>query len=505
MYYENLELLREKNPLFAFSLAQEKITTSILNREYPLSVEAEIYFIYDPGDPREFFPLIEKGRELCFIFTDPSQTSIFLQSKASTLLLKNPKVAVYLLGEGEEEYKQIGWRYLFMKRAHLVSLQGNQLIRDRLENMIASIELVASDYREFGVDVLHNVYSNLRSLDSVIFAADLQKYFPRRPVLVCGAGPSLLHQLEEIRGLYDQLFILGCGSAIPILMESGIRPHMVAFIDPDPPIDPFRALENFDMPLLYQSRMSKDIFKLHKGAKIWMGSSGGYLIEKWLDDELGFPDHFFDGGWNVANFGIRAMAELGASSIYFIGVDSCYAKEVVEPHEWLLKDVHGKLQVTRKDLFMGAKWIGDFAKEHSHVPIVNVGGSGLFIDGVQTCTLEELKKTLPAWYPACITFNEVKEHRVDRARSLGLLMEIEASLHRSKEKVEVCLEMFQKQSETAASALFDVEIKDELAHNLLLKPMWDIWKHMILRESSRAEKLQELLFFYRVLERHLEL
>ncbi len=511
MFYENLELLREKNPFLAFSLGEKPSAASLREEKLQKIEPAEVSFIYDWHDPT---PFIEREAELCFIFKNPSDVVTFLQNSATAILLKNPKVHVVLPGENEEEYKVLGWRYLFMKRVHILSSRSDEKVRDRLEQMLQSIELVASDYREYGVDILRNVYENLLSLDEVIFASELKKEFPKRPAIVCGAGPSLIAHLEELKSLETRVIILGCGSAIPILMKAGIRPHLAAFVDPNPPLGPFQELEDFTMPLFYQNRMSKDILKLHKGAKVWMGSSGGYLVEDWLDEELGFPELFFDAGWNVANFGMRALTELGASSIYFLGVDGCYDKEVMEPHEWKVEDVHGSTKVTRKDLFMGTRWIADFAKSHPDVPIINMGGSGLIIDAVNGGTLQIMKEKLPIWHPKEVLaylFQNLSRHKIDRKKGVDLLLTLHESLFRMEMAAKECLEIFQRQNGVAAFALFDVEIKDEIAHNLLLEPLWNIWKHLLLRhhrdegDLPYAKGLQEVLFFHRVIEKHLSL
>lgn len=193
MFYENLELLREKNPFLAFSLGEKPSAASLREEKLQKIEPAEVSFIYDWHDPT---PFIEREGELCFIFKNPSDVVTFLQNIATAILLKNPKVHVVLPGENEEEYKVLGWRYLFMKRVHILSSRSDEKVRDRLEQMLQSIELVASDYREYGVDILRNVYENLLSLDEVIFASELKKEFPKRPAIVCGAGPSLIAHLE---------------------------------------------------------------------------------------------------------------------------------------------------------------------------------------------------------------------------------------------------------------------------------------------------------------------
>jgi antitoxin component YwqK of YwqJK toxin-antitoxin module len=496
LFYKHLELLREKNPLLAF-LLKDYGNLATRAQEYPEAGEAEVYFLYDVQDPEKFLSLLQKQVDFCFVFHEIENVALFLHSPIAADFLSNPKVALYLVKD-EEEQKKIGWRYLFMKRFHLAPLQGEIEGQERVENMLKSIELVASDYREFGVDVLSNVYSNLLTAKNLLFPQTLREKFPQKEVIICGAGASLSLHLDKLKEIQNKVVIVGCGSAIPILMKANIRPHFAAFIDPDPPLEPFEELVGFDMPLLYQNRISKGIFELHKGPKIWMGSSGGYRVENWLLKELQFPDYFLDGGWNVVNFAARALLELGAPSLYFLGVDSSYAKGEIESHEWRIKDLHGEEQVTRKDLFMGAKWIESFAKEHPAVSMKNLGAGGLLIDGVEQVEFKKLQESLSEESFETL-IKDTPSYQIDTNRCVELLQVLRQSLLRSKEKIADCLRI----KKAGAFALFSVEIEEEIVYDLLLKPLWEIWKPMLLRGEKGMEELHSVLFFQRVVEKHL--
>ena len=136
---------------------------------------------------------------------------------------------------------------------------------------------------------------------------------------------------------------------------------------------------------------------------------------------------------------------------------------------------------------MGAKWITSFANEHPDIKIINVAEEGLRIDGVENERLTSLQEKLSQWNPS-ETFNsifsQIKEYVIDHDRCLELLEMIQNSLLRSKEIVDECLKMVQKHNTNAAFALFDVEIKDELAHKFLLEPLWNVWKHIVLRDAN---------------------
>lgn len=527
---ENIDRLREKAPLLAFELGKSgcdihfEDDANVEYQEQP-ETDTDVFFLYEKINFSLASSLLEQSMQVCFLASSHKAILSVLRHPKMKDLLESPGFNIYLLRDNEEDYKLLGWRFLFLQRQHFLAVgceEEERTLCAKVEEFITSIELVASDYRDYGVNILKNVYRNTLHTSEVYFADHLQDMLKDRPAIVCGAGPSLMDHIEELAELQNRVVILGSGSAIPILMKAGIRPHLVSFVDPDPPTKPFEELANFDMPLLYQNRMSHEIFKCHKGPKIWMGSSGGYQVEQWLEQQIGFPDLFFDAGWNVANFGMRALSELGCRPIYFLGVDSCYDKEVMEDHEWMVRDINGIERVTRKDLFLGAKWVADFAKDHPHLPIVNACNGGILMESLPQAALPQIGKKLPVWYPREMIqdlLEKSEKFTVAPRRANQSLMTFFASLKRCQAHVEECVTILEEKTEKQIKAcpsvgffaLFDVEIKDELAHKLFLGPLWDIWKYMILREQSSflvqnaGAKFQEVLFYRMVIKEHISL
>jgi len=54
---------------------------------------------------------------------------------------------------------------------------------------------------------------------------------PGTAALICGAGPSLQSQMEQIRQAQNRLFIIAVGKLAPVLLRNGITPHCIVYVD----------------------------------------------------------------------------------------------------------------------------------------------------------------------------------------------------------------------------------------------------------------------------------
>ena len=79
--------------------------------------------------------------------------------------------------------------------------------------------------------------NTLRNLGHVVSGADparLQGQFTDAPAVVVGAGPSLDHQVEVLRGLDSRALIIAADTAWRPLVRAGVHPHLVVATDPTP-------------------------------------------------------------------------------------------------------------------------------------------------------------------------------------------------------------------------------------------------------------------------------
>ena len=75
---------------------------------------------------------------------------------------------------------------------------------------------------------LKNLFTNLRRLPA---AGDIAELATNRPILVCGAGPSLEGSLEWIRRIREEVILLAVDTALPVLGEAALVPDWVLTLD----------------------------------------------------------------------------------------------------------------------------------------------------------------------------------------------------------------------------------------------------------------------------------
>ncbi|PIW28818.1 MAG: hypothetical protein COW30_06600 [Rhodospirillales bacterium CG15_BIG_FIL_POST_REV_8_21_14_020_66_15] len=72
--------------------------------------------------------------------------------------------------------------------------------------------------------MLRNTYANMSGRNSRIYKRPDSGVVHEIPVIIVGCGPSLDHNIEDIKRNADNAVIMSCGSALGPLMDAGIRP-----------------------------------------------------------------------------------------------------------------------------------------------------------------------------------------------------------------------------------------------------------------------------------------
>lgn len=214
----------------------------------------------------------------------------------------------------------------------------------------------------------------------------------------------------------EEGLILACGSAMHLLPFA----HAGVAIDPDPPAERYC---DWTGPIFYQNRFSNAILSEMEGVKIRMGHNGAYPLE-----EAVAPTDFFDPGWNAGTFGVMIAKYLGCAPIVTLGID--HAGEYAEGVEG--EKAKGDMEVARE-----------------------------FLEGVPPY---EPGNSHGAKMPECFFDLPQIEDEIDAERFW-------TSLEKCAEYAETLTE--------GANALSEVELDGEFAYRKFLKPLWEIWGHIL--------------------------
>lgn len=386
----------------------------------------------------------------------------------------------FCYAENDEALKQIAWEFVFLQFDYL-KIPGNSTKKaEKMEPFFAKmafyqqgIHLVASDFQNRGLDLLQNLIANNPLLAKAKRGEELFGQFANVPAIICGAGVSLEKESDYLKQLKDKALIFAGGTALSSLGKLGITPHFGGLIDPHPPTSRFFANNSLDIPLFFQSRCHPELLKRMRGPLLWIpGSQNDFLTEE-----------TFDGGWNVSTFLVALAQKMGCNPLILVGVDlaqrgeKAYAGDFDRPEAgeliWVRDDLY-----TRRDWLYAADWLSDLAKAHPEVEWINLS-DGLEIDGFkkQKLTLKKIDLALQ--------FDHLKatEPHVDAKELKNSLARVSILCG---EMLELLERLFPNSPETNGEyALLQHSIEKEIAYIKFLQPVWDIWKHVFIRQIPK--------------------
>jgi hypothetical protein len=153
-----------------------------------------------------------------------------------------------------------------------------------------------------------------------------------KPVIIVAAGPSLDSNVEQLRGMQEQAFILCVDTAYRNLITRGIVPHLVVTIDARD--NSLRHLQGIKEPtgalLAFDLEASHNSIRSFGGPRLAVGVTKSNLTI-WLDSVLGGKG-MIPKGSNVMLSAYHLAEEAGAEPIILIGCDLAYPREGGSTH-----------------------------------------------------------------------------------------------------------------------------------------------------------------------------
>jgi hypothetical protein len=422
--------------------------------------------------------------------------------------------------ENEEDFKRVAWDALF---ARLSFHNFDKQKQPRAEELFAKVtqihlgvELLASDYSDMGAQLLSNLFKNAPLLARAKSAGHLRDSFPGTPAVICGAGPSLAKNGHLLHVLKERALLFAGGSALGALSRFGTTPHFAASIDPDSPSRRFAQQNAFEVPFFFQTRTAAPVMALTHNPLFFVADSGGYPVEGWLRQQLGQEEGAFDGGWNVATLSLALAAKMGCNPLILVGMDLCSkTRQVYAPGVALAgekrtlietRDQSGAPVFSQRDWLMAKQWIETFIEENPHIEVINATEGGIGFKGARNVALSLIEMggmsglcDLEALVHAtCLSLPPISSSET----IAQALSELKKSFTRCDELCGAALaEREAHYPNEGISMLHEFELGEEIAAQLHLEPLWQIWKHMIVRKINPAHiTINKLLLFKKILQ-----
>ncbi len=287
-----------------------------------------------------------------------------------------------------------------MQYAQVVE-QVNQSIKTAIENLNQDVSRGLLRLR----CSLHNLPSMLRHA-----GLRLNRLPPGVDAVVCGAGPSLARQIEQLKVMREQAIVIVVGHAAPTLLRAGIQPDLVVS-------DDARAWWSFPAdldlrcPLAACTELSARIRERFARVIWFEGSSIPFNVTM---SELGLRLNRAALNKTVSIHAIDIGLQLGCARIALVGQDLSIADSGVSHAEGskvcsgdILYEIpgnEGRTVRTTTDLKVLREAIQDFlaahhARDPDAVPIVNCTQGGALIQGAIRMTIKEFRASCGAAPP----------------------------------------------------------------------------------------------------------
>lgn len=363
----------------------------------------------------------------------PQHTLIFLEDHLDVIyrlcetelgyqLLKDPQVRLVYFRNRQEDlllFNELSWTYFespfivsFLKfYEKMRSAECAELAAFLLFDMKRKQAFV-KEYLTFSLPFYRNFYANLLQLPFSYEGNALFNQFPQIPAIICGAGPSLNKNIDQLAALKDQTLLFAGGSALNALLHKEIVPHFGVALDPNQSQYARVAVtQSHAFPFFYRQRVYHEALEAIKGPRLYLSGAGGHQVAKWFEEQLGIEGESLDEGHNVVNLSIQIAKALGCHPIILVGVDLAftneryYADSVMEnlqlteadlpqtEHEdfksIVREDIEGKPVRTLWQWVFESEWISEFARNHPEVKVINATEGGIGFKEISNLTLQE--------------------------------------------------------------------------------------------------------------------
>lgn len=544
---KNLSLLVERGVLVPREIIQASPTSvepDALDEWFEeLDLEGvDLLFLFGVGDGSVYLRLREwlhadPGRYLVFLDLDLGAIHSWLQTEEATLPLSDQQVKIFLCQDEKRRRATFLWCYTYFAglASRVVALPSHARrypallaeLSDRFGTQSFDTSVILQELFRNCAASFANFYANLQHLHTSHWANRLYNRFEGVPAIICGAGPSLAKNCEQLRELRDRALLFAPGSAMNALTDRGIEPHFGVGIDPNPEqLERMEGHSGFQMATFYANRWCEGILPMVHGPRLFVSGMGMHRFDSWIEEELGIGvDESLNAGHTGTHLALELARRMGCNPVILVGQDLAYSEgrvydssvealatltpEEIEQtgvfHEKPIvrQDVEGNEVYTAWKWVLEARWVARFAKQFPNLRVVNATEGGLEIEGIEHLPLSRVKlernfaldervaaEIDRARFPSSVTQASVEE-LVDR---------FSKSLDRSEPLAKELVEELEALAERATlppslrsgrAALLESDLRDELPYELIFEILLAHCSTTLYRHLERLRRLPE--------------
>ncbi|AEA34587.1 6-hydroxymethylpterin diphosphokinase MptE-like protein [Hippea maritima] len=231
--------------------------------------------------------------------------------------------------------------------------------------------------------------------------------FENKPAIIVASGPSLMKNIDKLKGLKDKALVIAADSVLGTLNEFGIKPDIVCGVDYNPiNIEKYKTIlkdkKKSDFIYIHTAAVYHQIPKIFKKSVVECHSlSLSDLYGEIFGDfnDVSLPSNA------VTHTAIAVAYYLRANPIIFVGQDWAFtggldhakgvSVEVDLPKQlhWVRGNYQDKVP-TDHAMYTGLKLVEDIIKVLSPkgFKFINATEGGAYIEGAELLTLEDVQK-----------------------------------------------------------------------------------------------------------------
>lgn len=276
-------------------------------------------------------------------------------------------------------------------------------------------------------ETYENLYQNLqKNLERSSLANDLFGTMKNIPAIICGAGPSLANDIDNLREFHDKALIIAGGATITALSHYNYTPHLYLSADPsDVELQRLRRHNAFEIPLIYLPSVKPEILSCINAPRLYLCGADKNELKGFFERHINLANLPSWHSYSISSISLDIACHLGCNPIILAGVDMAftnnkhYSGDLVStiPEQknsrWYettkAKDIHGNPITSQWCWIMESDFLSSYIYKYPQTIFINATRGGIGVQGFPNVNLTELN--LPQYDITNILHTNIQQTR----------------------------------------------------------------------------------------------
>lgn len=174
-------------------------------------------------------------------------------------------------------------------------------------------------------NILSNIYEVVNGTDITRLKEAMESYdLEGIPAIVVSAGPSLDHNIQELKKAEGRAFIIVVDAAAKAVLRAGIHFQVMITVDSKKDLSLFEDERIYHIPLVSEPYSRIEFMRRHEARKIFSYGYGSEILSALLREELDYQPATLRTGGSVATDAFSLAVYLGFRTVFLVGQDLAF-------------------------------------------------------------------------------------------------------------------------------------------------------------------------------------